>query len=283
MADVPQFAITRILRLRDQLFDQVFVPRLHNSPLGDELDDLAAHVVRLLPRVTPDAVFETIRQLAGVALTTDLCRGWAWLLAGNVPRLAAGRAVGPWQSQAEDEWLPFQIVDLEAAIKDRPRTAGANLQLRALAGSPAGLVLPQFWSVAKLKAVARRIGFSAPWGDCPYKDFAQYMNLRFLGFAIAAKSRDMLWLEELVFPGYCLEHNRQLLKRRYKTPPCPFGYGDRMCHRCPVGTEQCLAATHRRTYVRRLCPRCNQEKYFDPNSASPNCVECTQWSQRTLA
>lgn len=282
MENVPRFNLASILKTRDQLFDQVFVPRLHETPTGDALEDLVNAVLTHLPTARPDAVRETIRQLAGVALLPQFCRELAWRLAGNIPKLARGRAVGPWQSQTENEWVALQVYSVVPAVRDRPRTPGYYLSLRTLAGSSAGVLTRQFWSIAKVKVTAQRIGFSAPWGAYPYQDGAQYVNLRFLAYVDAAKSRDSLWLEELVCPSYCLTHNRRLLKLRYKVTPCRFGYGDRACHLCSVGYEECPAGTHRRTYVLRTCGKCGGDRLFDPDSPSPVCVECTHRQQRIL-
>jgi hypothetical protein len=75
-----------MLKRRDQLFAHALRPyiaaRLVGDTIRDVANDLASHISTPVSR---DAIFESVRVLAGTTLTHRDAKDLAWRLAGNTP------------------------------------------------------------------------------------------------------------------------------------------------------------------------------------------------------
>jgi hypothetical protein len=201
----------------------------------------------------------------------------------NESRLRDGRAVLPWRCQVSDEAVPVQILTAEPNYNGNGKF-GVVLSLCVLAGTPAGLLLPAFWSRAYCRMLARSFGFSAPWGDYPFEDMRQFTGMRFtvlLEPRYSSQSpgfRTIVQRDDKLLPSSFQQWNRKLLKARTrKDDPCLFSYPYPQvpCHKCIAGEDVCELATHPHTYVQRFCHNCEQQAWFDPGlSHTQLCLSC---------
>lgn len=274
MERLPSFNIAAINTLRDRIVERVFIPRYNESPQGSQfeylVDDLCA---ALPPGIKRDTVFETCRQLLDIELKPQLSLEFAWRLAGNVNALKAGKPVRPWASQVEDEWVPLQIVRVELG-RNQYDELGHFVAIRVLAGSPCPKIIRRFFSRKFSNAMARRLGFSRRQGHYPFNDTLQFVNLRFLGKIEVDKCRDEPKYGAVQCPQSMVDFNRDLLKLRLHITPCPRGY-IHPCHQCVIGYATCPAGTHRLDYVKDFCHGCSTDAFFDPDSKSDRCVQCS--------
>lgn len=274
MAEYPRYNLTQVFNTRRRLVDQVFLPRFNVSMSGREIESVVSDLQRNLPRgIQRTALFETVRPLVGVELTPAICEQTAWQIAGNISQLREGHAVGPWLGQAQDEWVPLQVLRV-SPLRDRFQRIGSSIEFRVLAGSSCPARILRFWKTEMCGPLARRFGFTPPWGQFPYSEAAQFVGLRFLGKIEVAQSREQPVFQEVVCPGPYLKYNRELLKLRFHKIPCPNGW-THPCQQCAVGYEECNAATHLRTYIEGFCPYCELAAPFDPEVPSDRCVPCT--------
>jgi hypothetical protein len=271
---LPSFNVTSIITLRDKLMDRVFYPRYATTPLDADLGELVIELMHNLPGgIKQDTLFETARQLVGVPLTPEVCLEVAWLLAGNLPALRAGRVVTPWRSQPEDEWVPLQITAARPH-RNKYNQIGLLFEFLVLAGRPSSLRIIRFWSRQAAQAIGRKLGFTPTWGKYPMTEGEQLVGLRLLGLIDAERSQQAPKFGEIGCPPSALQYNRDLLKLRFHYEPCPEGW-THPCHRCAVGYEECQAATHRKTYTQGFCDGCGEaEAYFDPDRDTKLCVLC---------
>lgn len=274
MDRLPSFNIAAINALRDRIVERVFLPRYHESPQGSQfewlVDDLCA---ALPPNIKRDVVYETARQLLDVELKPPLCLEFAWRVAGNLARLKEGKVVKPWASQEIDEWVPLQIVRVTPG-RNQYDEIGHFATMRVLAGSPCPKVIHRFFGRRFSNAMARRLGFSRRNGQYPFADTAQFVNLRFLGKIEVDKCRDEPKYGAVECPQSMIDYNREILRVRLHIIECPNGWVH-PCHRCVIGYQTCPAGTHRQDYVKAFCHGCSTDAYFDPDSKSEHCVQCS--------
>lgn len=275
----PVFNMVAIERLREKLYNRVFAGILNSPVDGPGLDRLAKQLQRTLPKgASYDAIFESIRSIAGKTLTPTLAAEWSWRLAGNLRRIRAGELAAPWASQYEDEWIPLQILRGTPMRNDRNKT-GYEFTFRVLAGTSCPLLIRAFWQSRASKYVAMRIGFSKPWGGFPYQHPRQLVGLRLLGKVIAASSRGQPDFHEVACPPSFVDWNRDnILKLRLRAHglTCPNNFVH-ACHNCAVGYEACSAGTHLRSYEVGFCNKCGKsDAVFDPEEQSLNCMDCNR-------
>ena len=274
MSDAPGFNLSRIICLRDKLFNTVFLSHVHEIVEGSTLTDLIAQLRRGLPgRISENTLLETVRQLAGQELTPVLARTTAWRLAGNVPRLQAGLPVIPWHGQFQDEWVPVQIVRA-VPCRTRKNEIGTAMTCRVQAGTPCPKSFTwvrtgRFW-----RRVSREMGFTNSRGRFFYKDAAQLVNLQVL-FKLAAGPGETPRFTEIRCPQSAKSFNRKILLQRFHITPCPRGW-IHPCHHCAIGYSECVSATHAKTYLEAFCQACGQNAPFDPEDSSDRCVTCTR-------
>lgn len=274
----PSFNVREIDRKREVILQRIdrFVSETME---GGRLDELAHALRGALPSgATYDAVFESIRYLAGHKLETLEAYRLAWRLAGNVPTLRTGKAVLPWSVQQQDEWVPLEVTR-SVLSKDHRGRPGYDFVFRVLAGSPCPLKIRTFWRSGVAQYVARRIGFSAPWGKYPFTRSTQLVGLRLLGKIEAELSHGRPEFHEIACPQSLVKWNRVnvlQLRLRVAGAQCPRGWAH-LCHKCAIGYDQCPAATHYRTYQKDSCMGCGQaDRLFDSEDPSPNCIDCAR-------
>lgn len=246
---------------------------------------LFEHFVRTIWEKLPGhvdaaALADSVRDLAGRAISREEMGETAWRMMGNLPRLKARRTVPPWHLQKMREWVPVQITACRRTLQGHKR--GALFTFRILAGSCCPKIVQRFWSLAQCYYFAPDFGFSRPGKQARHL-FAvpeQFVSLRAYVLVYPELSLDGPGFRELDWPGTIKTHNKEQIKRRFRVDEgyaCPIGHPSRFpCHRCPVGYLQCAAATHRKKWVKKRCPECeNAKAFFDPESASKMCVDCT--------
>lgn len=260
---------------RTKLLTHVFLPRVSTIPV---IEDVISAVRQQLPTgVSYDALFESLRYLAGQVLTEQEATAAAWRLAGNVELLKAGTAVPPWSIQRADEWVPLQILKIRKGLNAK-RQHGNFVTLKVLAGTPAGLLINTFWGIPITRHVARTIGFSQSFGLFPFYAADDLVGLRLYGKVEAERSRSRPEFHEIGCPDSMINWNRDHVLRirlRVKGVKCPQEY-THPCRQCAIGADQCIAATHPMTYVLGDCPKCGKpDQLFDPaDSTTQWCLYC---------
>jgi hypothetical protein len=269
------FPIGTVLQCRDRLVRQAFRPMGSIAIRGQFLNELVDRVLQLLPDdVSRDAVFESLRYLSGQPLTEVSSVIAAWRIAGNVPRLRQGCPAPPWAAQIDREWSPLEIISGKP-FRNQWKKVGTFFEFRAMAGTACPMKLKAFWSAELCRAMARRMGFSAPWHSYPYRSPMEFVRLRCVVLLdpelcrLEPRFRD---LHEAP-PASFITWNRKILKLRKRIKPCPRQFAH-TCHKCAVGYEECPGGVHRLTYALRGCTDCGKEMYFDDDLSTEKCVNC---------
>ncbi len=273
MTDLRPVSIRAVEQRRDAIVEQAL--RVYIGQAVD-IDRLVASVRGLLPAgIAYDAVFESLRYLAGKPLSELDAVRVAWRLAGNLPTLKTGQPVPPWTSQHYDEWVPMQIMRVFKTRNSKDKI-GYDVTSRVLAGTSAPLKVSSFWNVRVIKFVASKMGFSRPWDKYPFRVAADLVGLRFFGLIEAARCRGRPEFHEVECPASMAKWNRDnVLKLRLRVGcQCPVNF-THPCHLCAYGYDRCAAATHPKTFTIGPCAGCsNQDALFDPDDTSPHCVNC---------
>lgn len=262
-------------------FFAALAPYIDLTVSGDVLNRMVEALLDAAPpHVTRNAVFESVRALAGITLTRKEAAAFAWRLAGNIPALVAGQAVTPWAQQLRDEVVP---VCVERVVGSRRRNKpGYILYCRVLAGSPCSLVIPQFFYADSLRAISKVVGFSTnSWGPMPYSGVAVYfVNLQFFAHLEVDLSRTQPGFRRVSVSSGMLKANKNILAVRYRTRPCPFNY-EHSCANCFKGYADCGFAVHLKTYVEAHCRTCDSPSFFDPEGPGLMCVNCAKASHNS--
>jgi hypothetical protein len=276
------YVIEDVMALRDALASALKVGFLNERPAGERWDRLVDVVLEVLPEgVTRPVLEDSLRHLAGRPLTEEVIRAEAWRVAGNVPRMRHRRAVPPWHVQRIPEWVPLQITACRRVRDYRGRLAAA-FSARVLAGTPAGLMVLKTWTLKLCRFYATDFGFGRPGTPTadrfPYQAPEQLVNFRLFGLISPVLSEDGPVFDSIGFLAPQRAWNKALIKMRQRVvvEQCPAGFPpDLACHKCPVGYQRCTMATHRETWVRGRCPKCNDDNaVFDPELKLPHCIDC---------
>lgn len=157
------FSLGRVLDRRDKIYSRALAPYYDAHLVGETLRDICGDILKELPQtVSRDALFESLRVLAGSRMTPRAAKVLAWRLAGNVDLLVSGEPVLPWTRQLRDEVVPVRVETIRA--DKRKDTPGFTLACRALAGTPCATLFPQFVSARSCRAISRTLGFSSSRG-----------------------------------------------------------------------------------------------------------------------
>lgn len=241
-----------------------------------DVDRLTGSLLGILPGGIPrDAIFESVRYLAGRPIQGLDAIRLAWRLAGNIRTLKTGVPVAPWTVQRADEWVPLQILKVVKTRNSKDKI-GYSVTSRVMAGSPAPLKTESFWGIKAMKFVAFKLGFSKPWLSYPFRHSSDLVGLRFFGLIEAARSRTQPEFHEIECPASTITWNRTMvLKLRLRVgQKCPNNYQHR-CQQCAIGYDRCSAATHPKTFTIGYCAGCAKSDVpFDPDDHSPHCVNC---------
>jgi hypothetical protein len=270
---VPNVRIAAVLQLRDRLVERAFAPMSGVTISGIFLDELTTRALQVLPaRTSRDAVFESIRHLAGHSLDAEEMLVTAWRLAGNVQRLQNGIPVPPWAAQVAEEWVPLEVLR-GTVFRNHRGKLGHLFHFRVLAGTPCPMRLKMFWSHGLCRVVSRIVGFSAPWHKYPYLSPLEFVRLRLFAKLDPARSTKEPRFWEMQCPPPMVTWNRQILRVRKRVDPCPRGWSH-ACTTCVLGYVSCPAAVHKLDYMQRLCPHCGELEYFDDDVAAGKCMRC---------
>lgn len=263
-----RFSINRVFKQRDKLF-LALRPYINAKITGQVFKDLVEDVYLKLPdTVSHDALFESARVLAGDPLSRKTAAEFAWRLAGNVHLLNASSPVLPWTIQVKDEWVPVQVLRVEAAVKNY--RAGYVFSCRALAGSPCPMVFEQFLSRASCAAISRTVGFN---NTMPYTNGLYFTNLRMWVGVEAARSNEAPQFQQVDCSSAMQQYNKKLLAIRTRAQPCPNNFSH-LCEHCEVGYDECVAAIFPKRLEKKLCEICQEIRYFDVSRGDGLCLAC---------
>lgn len=269
----PSFHLPHVIATRDKILDGMTL-HVGTAPEGEEFERFVGDLYSLLPEgIKYEIVYESATYVLGRQLDKKLLYELAWRLAGNLNTLKQGKIVYPWSGQVEPEWMPVQILSANRT-KTWAGEFGYLYKMRVLAGSACPIIFWKTWTTKACSYIARKIGFSAPWKNHPYRDGHELVSMRFLVEVDPELCRDRLpGFEKVHCVGALLNWNRNILQARaHVNPPCPYDFSH-FCYQCPVGYDQCMAGTHPKTYERKFCQFCNQETWHDPGAVDV-CVTC---------
>jgi hypothetical protein len=299
--DLPVYNLPAVFALRKKLDEGACVPFFACPLTGDTFAAFVDGLYQAMPAGTPwEALYESVRPLAGLELTQARVEELCWRLAGNAAALKKGQVVPPWSKQAGHEWAPAQVLNVQRSwLRARQATGGAakkkgdrpggHVTLRLLAGTAAGLRSVRFWSTDYVHFIKKELGFSlfdrGPYRreplkvpDLPFHDVRELARLRLFVLLDPASTRAGPDFSEVKGSPTTVAFNRALLRQRLRTSfKCPAGYTveDVPCHHCEYGYDRCLAACHPRTFTRGECPECHrQDTWLDPAGGRPLCVDC---------
>lgn len=266
------FSFGRVRHRRDRLFAQALRSYIDARIVGETIPDLCNDIGAVLPQtISRDALYESIRVLAGTTLTRKDAMELSWRLAGNVDRLIAGERVLPWTRQVEDEIVPVRVERIHA---DKRRDVdGFTLHCRALAGTPCPMIFPQFFSYASCRAISRTLGFSATWGAYPLRTPLHFMSLMFFAHIEADKSGEMPYFKQVSGSSGLVDQNRPKIEVRCRAKPCPRGF-QHHCEKCWLGQDECPAAIYPKSLVQRECVQCANMGFFEPDDEGALCLNC---------
>jgi hypothetical protein len=240
----PRFDLRGVFRLRDKLIREAFFEYHGFSATGEHFDNLVDDVTSRMPGAIRSAVYDSLALLAGKHLTDDVIREICWRLAANTGKLRAGIAVKPWDGQSPSGWCAAEIASYTATEKRYGR-AGGQVAFQILAGLLAPRQMSLWWSRAFCSMLARRIGFSRPWGDYPYRDPHQLVRMRLLIVLDCAKRFG--GVEQVACSSAAVKWNRSIMRLRLGRRPdggifeCPHGITVG-CLACNMGVEDCPLA-----------------------------------------
>jgi hypothetical protein len=267
------FSFTRVKDRRDRLYRHALQPYLGAKLVGDTIPDVCKDIAAQLPQtISPDALYESVRVLAGTTLTQKTAMTLAWRFAGNVDRLIAGERVLPWVRQIEDEVIPVRVERIHA--DKRRDNFGYTLHCRALAGTPCPMVFQQFFSTRSCRAIARTLGFTAAWGTYPFRTPLHFMGLMFFAHLEADKSGETPYFKTVSSSSGLLSQNKAKIEVRCRVKPCPRGY-QHHCDKCWLGQDECPAGIYPRSLVQRECAQCVNMSFFEPDDEEGTvCLNC---------
>lgn len=267
----PAFSLARIVKQRDAIASAL-LPYVDGNICGTVFHDLFEDVLEKLPdTISYGALFESLRCLAGCQLTKKTAGEWAWRLAGNVRQLVDNKPVTPWTRQISDELMPVRV---ERVLADKKREInGYTFFCRVLAGSACPIIFPQFLNNRSCMAVARAVGFTAPWGNMPYTNGLHFADLIFYAHVEAEKSRETPYFRKISATSSMIKHNRERLELRCRSKPCPRGYSHD-CHVCHIGYDQCVGGVFPQTLVEQHCKKCGDTNFVPPTDNLNICYNC---------
>ncbi len=278
MSDLQIYNLKNVFRLRNRLMDNISTSYLCCTLEGKDFRQFVEDVWRDLPSgASLGAVFESLRNVAGVELTQQMIQELSWRLAGNLSSLKDGIPVNSWSGQSVEEWVPAQIVRGVPSL-NRKQQPGYLFTLRALAGSPCPMFIRKHWTRPACAVAARHMGHSKRNGKYPYIHPLQLVGLRLYCLVTPRLSQNgNPGFFKTECPPSCMRYNREILTTRLGPRPssCPRGYMHD-CHKCTVGYIECDGGTHRENYVKSFCGHCGRDSVFDPENRSNKCVSCTE-------
>ncbi len=269
-------SIARIVTLRDKLHRYMVINYSGKTKTSNEFLEFVQDIANQLPKdIKIMTIFESLRWLLGMELTSDKLFQAAWLLAGNLELLKKGQSIPPWQYQTFEEWVPVQITNTEIHRRHSSKELGYLITFKIMGGTSCSYDVVKYWSFKYCRFVSRQLGFTYSDKKYPFANGHELVSMRMFVLITPKESDNKPGFEKIKHPSGCLNWNKMVLKARIKIdPPCPMGF-NHACWRCPVGYVDCLAGTHRLTFTKRFCVECKQNSYFDPDKDYHMCVACT--------
>jgi hypothetical protein len=273
--DLVQYNLAGIAKRRGIIYEQVFLPACDAMVTPDAFEALMLRLGARI-RASREALVESLRYLAGSVLQRRDAMATAWRIAARWDDLRRGIPVRPWTSQHADEWVPVEILRGDL-VMTRKKERAMEFSVCILGGTPCGLKTTVTWTNRVCFMLARRLGYSRRGGKFAYTKPQDLVGLRFYGQAMAARSTDRPYIRNVFCPPGIIAWNRKtVLRLRCRCGvQCPHGWRH-ACNQCAIGYEECIGATHFKTYVARHCPVCDDANApFDPERRSSLCVRCT--------
>lgn len=277
---LPVINLPKILSTRDKIRDDTldFVGCIMTGPL---LDKLVRILVKRLKISRTESVRQACLHLVGKMTTAAELFDLAWRLSGNVSSLQRNLPVRPWSGQTRFEWVPVQISAtrfyLRGVAPGRRGTPGRTIRMRIQAGSACPMVIEKFWSKDMCFFSGPTLGYSTKLeGPRPMLDPADLFNMRMfvrLDPRLCISKPDF---KAIACSTSMVKHNRSVIDMRMREGfQCPKGY-THDCWKCPVGLDQCAAATHRHSFEAGDCEWCGERAWFDREEGWANlyCVKC---------
>ena len=273
---IPKFNLNGIKSIRKRLYSRVFADRVGETLSGAMLTAITRDIRKVITGATRDAAYETVRVYSGEVLTNELCVFLCWQIAGNADKLKQGIPVRVWAAQSMKEWMPIQLTGMQLV---RPyKDLMHECTFKILAGSACPATIVRQLSRGSLKHISGIIGFSAPWGNYPYKHAEDMIGLRMLGQFEPGVGRDgKPTFSAVNCQSGMVKWNRDtyLCVRTRKKLQCPQHF-EHACAKCAYGTDVCKYAIHPRTYEVGVCEECaDHDALFDPASTGVLCVVCS--------
>lgn len=277
------YELSRVLDLKEKILrNRNVAAYVDRQVSGTEFEEFTKAIHAMLPKNIPwEVIYDSLLHLAGQTITETALEDNVWRLTGNIARLRLHFAVPPWDRQTVDEMVPVQIVSARRAVSAK-RKPGANFDFQVLAGTSCPEVITKFWTKGFCSLLSQRMGFSKPWHKYRFDDCYQFVSLRLYvqietRLCKAAPDFEAVWeKDEKIHPPACIVWNRRILRLRTRQGfRCPRKFhGNQQCHLCIVGLDECPAATHDATFVKRECDQCRKQSWFDPEEDSSACLDC---------
>ena len=215
-------------------------------------------------------------------LLRDLC----WRLAAGYQELAHVRPLTRQFETVAPSWVELRIEEVWFSGLSQAKKVMVELTLRVLRGPFAGLCFKQRMPYAfVVRVLAKTLGFPKYKGT--HKN--ELVQCCFIGY-LNTERADKPKVEFFETDSRIVAWTARIRKDRKSCPKqcswtcqhCPLGYL-RLREKDTPDTPWCPKGTHRCSFVRRCCSRCQQDQWFNPESASQVCLKCSCSSATHLA
>ena len=200
-----------------------------------------------------------------------LSAGYDWMMGGQALAQALPVAGPP-----EEFWEGLFIESCgygPPTMKGKPQL---TLNFRILGGKYAGL---RFSQNITYFIVTRKIACEIGFPKFKKTHYSELVKCIFIGRVVLENRGDKLVprVSEYHVTTGVKSFNMRVRKKRNE--PCPYEGYTWPCHRCSrgyaeIGPTSCSRAVQPQALVRRPCPQCNRDSFFDPSSESKVCVSC---------
>jgi hypothetical protein len=247
---------------------------------GQTFQEVATRAYRILDlKGDPswEAMLRTMSPFYGMEYDERAHEDLTWRLAAGRSWLEAGIHIEPKFVAAQPYWTSLIIEDCQYLPRFKDREDRVRVYMRVLGGRFAGHQLIQVWSHKyHTRFVAKEIGFPI-YEPVHYRELTQTW---FVGLLDSENPKRAV-ITEIFGSSGAVAHNRKLREGRVNGCPWKHEWMCHQCHRGYEGTDGCIHAAHKHTFVQRACSRCkNTEAWFDPASDMPICVSCLARERR---
>jgi len=301
--NIPDYKLGRVALLRKKVHDKVHIIQGY---LGEELVgsvfqayvDAIKDCLRLSVSCRP-ALESTLSRFAGRVLTRNLARRIEYIVAGERNQMSPGvevknesmgisfnteedpyetiitskegNAALPFRGIINTTWVPMEIIESRISFtRGVKKTVFVELTFIIVAGPGSGAIIKHAVPKGFIHVLAVDLGLSR------YKGFhhRELVQMWLNGRWEVIDGRTILTRQD-VAPHH-ISHNLVVYRNRAKE--CLRNMNI-LCHKCPVGFDDCPRGTHWLTYKQRDC-RNNHRGWFDPRSKSPLCLDCQEAAVR---